>query len=136
MQLSFSESLSCVLLHFRTSPEDARCYHSTVRVLDRTHVQTRTSGGILVEIHHASLRVLIPARRKEANEDIPGGQRPPQRHLYSEQGLTAYPKLVEIGAPLPIQGHIRPLHSVHFPAFLPLEDFRSCDVFVKTLRIK
>ena len=92
--------------------------------------------SIMFSVSHASLRVLIPARRKEANEDIPGGQRPPQRHLYSEQGLTAYPKLVEIGAPLPIQGHIRPLHSVHFPAFLPLEDLRSCDVFVKTLRIK
>ena len=72
--------------------------------------------SIMFRVGQASLTALSPARRKEANEDIPGGQRPPQKHQCSEQGLTAYPKLVEIGAPLPTQGHIRDLHCVHIPA--------------------
>ena len=69
----------------------------------------------LVESHHvlgllASISALSPARRKEANEDIPGGPRPSQHHHYSEQGLKACPKLVVTVAPLSTQVHIRYLH--------------------------
>lgn len=95
--------------------------------------------AIIILVRHTWLRVQGPARRKGANDEIPGGRRDeilPQRHHYSGQWLKVCPKLVDTGAPLPTQGHIRPFLSVHVPASLLVKDGRLLDMFVKMHRIK
>lgn len=54
--------------------------------------------AIIILVRHTWLRVQGPARRKGANDEIPGGRRDeilPQRHHYSGQWLKACPKLVD-----------------------------------------